>query len=101
MISLHSKIARVSDPIATEIDGKVVLLGVESDKYFAFDAISSDIWSRIDTYPVVADLCDVLAHDYDAALDIIQADVCHLVSVLMEHRLVSIVETSGSNHDTP
>lgn len=90
MFSLNARITKLQDQLASEIDGKVILLGTDSGKYFAFDDISTDIWNRLDTYPLVADLCNALSRDYDADLETIQTDVCKLIKVLAEHQLVVI-----------
>ncbi|GEM_PF-1806479 len=90
MFSLNARITKLQDQLASEIDGKVILLGTDSGKYFAFDDISTDIWNRLDTYPLVADLCNALSRDYDADLETIQTDVYKLIKVLAEHQLVVI-----------
>lgn len=89
MISPNSIITKNQDQLASEIDGKIILLGIDSGKYFAFDDISTDIWNRIDAHPLVADLCHALATDYNADLPTIQADVCILLSKLEENHLIT------------
>lgn len=90
MLSLNSIITKLSDQLTSEIDGKVILLGIDSGKYFAFDDISTDIWNRLDSHPQLADLCHALAHDYNADLETIQADVYKLVSMLAENHLIVV-----------
>lgn len=92
MFSLNSRITKLKDQLTSEIDGKIVLLGSDNGKYFAFDEISTDIWNRLDTHPTLADLCSALANDYDAELDTIQTDVYRLISTLKKHNLISIEE---------
>ncbi|WP_437881942.1 PqqD family protein [Pseudomonas sp. LRF_L74] len=90
MLSLNARITKRQDQLTSEIDGKVILLGNNCGKYFAFDDISTDIWNRLDTYPLLADLCNALSNAYDANLETIQADVCKLITVLAEHQLIVV-----------
>ncbi|HEY1029813.1 MAG TPA: PqqD family protein [Pseudomonas sp.] len=90
MRSLNVRISKRHDQLTSEIDGKVILLGTDSGKYFAFDDISTDIWNRLDTYPLLADLCNALSRDYDTDLETIQADVCKLITMLAEHQLIVV-----------
>jgi hypothetical protein len=90
MISLTSKIAKSEGVLSSKIDGQVVLMGTDSGKYFAFDAIGSVIWDKIDTFPVVADLCNTLAGEYEAQPAQILADLIALLTDLHEQALVSV-----------
>ncbi|GGX36147.1 PqqD family protein [Undibacterium squillarum] len=90
MISSHSRISKIQNLLASEIDGKVILMNIKSGKYFAFDDVSSDIWSRIDSYPLFMDLCSSLVRDYEADPAVIETDVGNLLNILKENHLLSI-----------
>lgn len=90
MLSLNARISKRQDQLTSEIDGRIVLLDSDSGKYFAFDDISTDIWSRLDAQPLLSDLCRTLAIDYDADLETIQADVSKLLNMLLANNLIKI-----------
>ncbi len=92
MFSANARINKRTDQLTSEIDGKVILLEVESGQYFSFDDISTDIWNRLDTNPLLADLCNDLAKDYDADLETIKMDVYKLISMLAKNNLIEISE---------
>jgi hypothetical protein len=92
MFSPNVRISKRKDPLTSEIDGKIVLLEVDSGKYFAFDDISTDIWNRLDKLPLLIDLCTALAQDYDADLNTIQTDVYKVLTMLAKHHLIDIHE---------
>lgn len=92
MFSANARINKRTDQLTSEIDGKVILLEVESGQYFSFDDISTDIWNRLDTTPLLANLCNDLAKDYDADLETIQMDVYKLISMLAKNNLIEISE---------
>lgn len=65
-------------------------MGVDSGKYLALDDIGTDIWERIDRFPLMHDLCNALAQDYGADSETIQADVRKLVSILDENNVILV-----------
>lgn len=90
MIWLNSIITKQANLLHSEIDGKVVLLAVAAGRYYEFDEIGSEIWARIDTHPVFAELCRSLTEDYAADAATVQADVYRLVAMLAENDLLTI-----------
>jgi outer membrane protein assembly factor BamB len=92
MLSGNSRVNKKQGQLTSEIDGKIVALGVDSGKYYAFDEISTDIWSRLDAQPRLADLCRALANDYDADIKTIQVDVYRLINMLAANNLIEISE---------
>lgn len=92
MLSPNARISKRQDLLTSEIDGKIVLLGVDSGKYFAFDDISTDIWNRLDSQPFLLDLCKALANDYDADPKTIHMDVCKVLAMLAENHLIDITD---------
>lgn len=91
MVWIHSKITKDPNQLSTQIDGNTVLFGVTAGKYFELDAIASDIWMRIDEHPVLGDLCESLARDYESDAATILSDIRPLIATLAEHKLLSIV----------
>lgn len=92
MFSANARINKRPEQLTSEIDDKVILLEVDSGQYFSFDEVSTDIWKRLDTTPLLADLCNALAKDYDADLETIQMDVCKLINMLVANNLIEISE---------
>lgn len=90
MLSPNARISKRQGLLTSEIDGKIVLLGVDSGKYFAFDDIGTDIWNRLDSQTLLLDLCKALSNDYDADLKTIQMDVCKVLTMLAENHLIDI-----------
>lgn len=83
-------ITRSAAPLATEIDGEVVMLDIESGSYFNLDAIGAAIWAQIETPIAFANLCEGLHRAYAAPLEIIQRDVSALLVEMQAHKLVSV-----------
>lgn len=75
MITLDSRFVRNDTLLATEIDGALAMMDVDSGKYFHLDPVGSRIWAMIDGSTSVSDVCDRLLGAYDGELGQIQADV--------------------------
>ena len=67
MMSLPASVAlaRNESVVFTELDDEVVMLDVDSGKYYELDAIGARIWALLEDKPSVASLRDTLTAEYD------------------------------------
>ncbi len=75
MITLERRFVRNDSLLSAEVDGALVMMDVNSGKYFHLDPVGSRIWAMIDGPTAVSDVCDRLLGAYDGELGQIQADV--------------------------
>lgn len=75
---------------AASLDRSAVLMDIQSGRYFEFDAIGSDIWTRIAQPRQVDSLCVDLAADYDASIETIQSSVLTFLTHLADKRLIEV-----------
>ena len=75
MITLERRFVRNDSLLATEVDGALVMMDVDSGKYFHLDPVGAKIWAMIDRPTAVSDVCDRLLGAYDGELGQIQVDV--------------------------
>jgi hypothetical protein len=69
--------------IAAQVaDGEAVLLDIESGEYFALNTVGSRIWELCDGTKSTADIVSVICTEFDAAEDIVTADVAEILSEL-------------------
>ena len=78
------------DGKAEIVNGEIVLMSIDTGKYYGLDAIGSDIWGRLQTPIRVEALCNALAADYDAEAGRIEGDVIALLEELLEQGLVEV-----------
>ncbi len=74
--------------LATEVDGELVMMDIESSNYFNLDPIGTAIWQRLENPVGFEALCLDLQQRYDAPLERIRQDVAALLSDLLAHKLV-------------
>ncbi len=52
-----ARVVQSSDVIGAEVDGEIVLIGVETGRYHGFDPVGSAIWRALETPIRIDDLC--------------------------------------------
>lgn len=96
----RATLMRVSEPSASplrvhpsvlsrELGGETVLLNLESGVYYGLDAIGTRVWNLLTTHErSLADVCSVLAEEYDVARETLHDDLTALVRDLCEKQLL-------------
>lgn len=79
-----------TEPMSADLGGEIVLMSVESGRYYGLDAIGSDIWMRLAAPLRVDALSAALEADYDAEAGIIARDVLVLLDDLLAHGLIEV-----------
>lgn len=88
MITPTATVQRKSDVMTAEVDGEIVLMSLESGYYFGLNAVSSDIWRRLETPVRIDALCDTLAKAYSGNRAEIESDVLEFLTSLSERQLL-------------
>ena len=84
-----SRPRRRSDVLAQAAGDTVILLTPDSGEYFTLNEVGGRIWELSDGSRSVAEIVAVLAEEYDAPRDEIQADALDVLSQLAQERLVT------------
>ena len=91
---------RVSEPSASplrvhpsvlsrELGGETVLLNLESGVYYGLDAIGTRVWTLLTTQErSLADVCSIMAEEYDVARETLHDDLTALVRDLCDKQLL-------------
>lgn len=77
-----------------QVDGEMVLLNLETERYFGLDAIGADIVMRLTEQPVDAALGALVA-DYAVEADVLRRDVDDLMAELLEAGLIERAGGTG------
>ena len=89
-VHLSSIVVRSDAPLSADVGGEIVLMSIERGKYYDLDLVSSDIWRRLSQPVRVADLCVMLAEEYDGESATIQTDVVALLRQFVGHGLIQV-----------
>lgn len=92
-ITRASVVQRRNGALAADVGGELVLMSVERGKYYGLDAVSTDVWGRLERPITVGELCDALICDYLGETSQIERDVISLLERLAEQDLLEPVTT--------
>ncbi len=90
MIQLTSIVTVNADLLSTEIDGEMVMMDMDSGRYFNLDGIGSEIWKGLAEPREVAALCRSLGERYDAPAEVIERDVLGLLGQMLDKKLIRV-----------
>ena len=90
MITTESYIKRNNEVFASEIDNEVVMMNVESGKYYGMDAIGSRIWELIKEKVQVTEVIETLLEEYDVSWEQCRKDVLDFLNELYAQNLVEV-----------
>lgn len=90
VLKLTDVVSQAPEHLATEVDGRFILMSIEQGAYCGLDDIGSDIWRRLVRPLTIAQICETMAAEYRGDRSRITADVLKLLGALREQRLVKI-----------
>jgi hypothetical protein len=74
--------------LTQRVDDTLLLLDPHGGEYFALDEVGARVWGLCDGAHSVAQMVSLLAAEYDAPAETIEADVVELLSELAGEKLV-------------
>ena len=89
-ISDDTLITRNTGLLATAVQDETVMMDIESGRYYGLDDIGSAIWQRLEAPCRFGTLIDGLVAEYDADRAVIAGDVRKLLSIMAEHKVVTL-----------
>lgn len=89
-VNLNSIVRRRDVVLNTELDGELLMMDMDQDRYFGLNTVATKIWGCLGEPLVVADLIAPLTREFDAPPDLIEADVLDLLNSMAEHKLLVI-----------
>jgi len=96
MISADALIAQDNEPVAATVDGEIVMLSVAAGAYFGLNGTGTEIWNRLREPRRFGDLCEELSREFDIDIETITRDVVPFVEVMLERRLLRLVQTQST-----
>ena len=90
-ITLDTYIKRNNEVFASQIDDEVVMMNIQSGKYYGMDTIGSRIWELINEKIQVQQVIDQLIEEYDVSAEQCQNDVLEFLDELNQNKLVEVL----------
>jgi hypothetical protein len=95
MIEDDSIVCWSSAPVATEVNGEIVLMNMDRDCCYALGTTGSEVWRKIATPIHVHELCRQLNLEYSAPLETILFDVRGMLTGLLKEKLIEILPSAS------
>jgi hypothetical protein len=89
-----SMLSRPANLVASEIDGEVIVMSIDSGIFFQLNAVGSRIWDALETPMTMADLCRALEDRFEVDHDVCRRDVTEFINLLADHDLVALQRAS-------
>jgi hypothetical protein len=94
-IGLDSVVCWSDAPVATEVNGEVVLLNMESDRCYGLGGTGSDIWRRLRSPVWVSVVLRKLERAYESGPGEIESDVLRTLREFAAEGLVQVCAPTG------
>lgn len=85
------RIVRTGDLLTTEVEDEIVAMSVANGAIYGFDAVTADIWNRLETPCTFGDLCAALVQRYEVDEAECRDAVVDVLNILRAEGLVEIV----------
>jgi Coenzyme PQQ synthesis protein D (PqqD) len=89
MIESASLPFRSDQVLVQESSGTLVLLNLESGKYYSLDEVGGRVWELSDGIRTVEDIVIQLCQEYDQSAEIVRTDVLELLQDLADERIIT------------
>lgn len=95
-IDRNSTIRCSRETVATEVNQEIVLMSLERNRCYGLDTTGSDIWRKLATATLVADLVKELKDEYEDPSDQLEADVLRTLQEFAAEGLIEIGSSADS-----
>lgn len=83
-------VARSTSQISTRLGEEIVVLSVETGRYFQMDGVAARVWDLIESPRPFEDLCSLLEEEYSVGLDRCVVEVRGFVESLVKVGLAQL-----------
>jgi hypothetical protein len=91
-LHLDSIVARSEELVTSNLDGEVVMMSIDSGKYFGLDPIASEIWQLLETPRSIRALCDLLLPQYQVPREQGEQDVLAFCEQAREQKIIRVLK---------
>jgi hypothetical protein len=89
-LSSQSTVVAVTDQVSSDLAGEMVILGLESGRYYMLDEVGADIWKLIQQPTTVSSVRDAILAEYEVEREQCDKDILELLEKLAAAQLVII-----------
>lgn len=91
-LQLDLKCVCAENILSSDIDDEVVLMSMDTDKYYGLDPVSSRIWKLLQQPCTLRQVCEKLMTEFKVEAGMCQHDVLEFIQKLADAQLVMTVD---------
>ena len=89
-IELSARVTRNQAIVFTELDDTIVMMDVEEGRYYELDAVGARVWALLENGPLVDEVCEAMAGEYEVAPETCRKDVLGFLEELHGLQVVRV-----------
>lgn len=90
IITPNSIVTRSGDIVAGVVDADVMMMSIESGKYYHLNTSAGRIWEMLEQPRMVAEICEMLNKDFKVTPEDCQKEVLHFLDELASRKIVKV-----------
>ena len=83
-------VSRSDEPVAVEVDRKIVMMSVEQAMYFGLEGTGPRIWALLEQPRTVESLCEALMQEFDVDAEDCRREVIDFLEELRGAQLIHV-----------
>jgi Coenzyme PQQ synthesis protein D (PqqD). len=88
MLNSKSIIERKQNIMASDMDGDIVMMNIETGKYYNLGKIGGLIWNMTEYATSISDLVDKLTNEFDVTKEQCEKDILPFLEKMLEQKLI-------------
>ena len=87
-MTLDTTLVRNPSLTTAELDGEVVMLSLETNRYYGLNSVGTRIWEILAQPMTLAQVCDILMNEYDVTREQCETEVLAVAEKMFQEKLV-------------
>lgn len=96
MLYLSSHISATLKHVSSDVGDEVVILQLNSGKYFSLNEVGARVWTLIQETRTVREIRDVLVNEYTVTADKCEQDLFNILQEFLNKELIEIANEASS-----
>ena len=100
-VSLDDVVCRHPDHVAADMDGEVMMMNIDTGKYFALNDVASYIWTKLAQPLSLRRICESVQTEFDVTSDDCERDTKLFVQSMVRDGLLQMVPAEAAHEKNP
>jgi hypothetical protein len=95
-VSLDDVVCRHPDHVAADMDGEVMMMNIDTGKYFALNDVASFIWAKLVQPLSLRRICEFVQAEFDVTSDDCERDTKVFVQTMVRDGLLQLASATAN-----